>query len=566
MSAGDLAFVLLNGVKRLSTRNSIGGLLRTLGAKSDAGNATTRPPWSRPATMTVGETVAAGEFRVTPERRVYYAQFGGTVSVIPAQEYPAGLAADGTLIWVFVGSISIDADDALAPTVSTGGLSNINAVLPKTNNYYPASQPQFFTVLDAPAVNSVFGAAQPTGWDDGNGGKTQAGGAIAFETEAPGIAISYVYNTAGFRIKIDGRWRTIQPEPILTVQTGSNNFNYTYLAFPDGIKTRRIVIDTSGRGGTTPQSQIYGVHVNQNHQVRPIKVDSTMAVIADSWGAGAGYQYMFGARWPQQLRDLLGFDEVLNYSIGGTSYSNKGPGSAYYTFVERIPVLLADLKARGKSLPKLWIFAGSGNGNGSPSAEGAGLTAAIAAIRAVDLTVPVVVFGVQPWNDASATFSLTTTSGDVNATITAISSGSVSAGQKITSAGLPAGTTIQSLGTSTGGTGTIVLSQPASAAQTSQPAYANAGVLISANEAAQLSAITTLSDSSVFYVPCYGDPKGPWLAGTWNNGATPGTGRATLVNSGWLLGNDKTHSYDIGYTYWAARMASEIRSKVYPVM
>jgi len=484
--AGDFAPGSL-AAAQVGTANKA-GLLRAIAAKADAGNAATLPPWSLPPAFALG-AVTAGDIRVTSAGRVYYAQFGGTATVEPTQEYPAALAADGTLIWVYMGSVGITASDPMAPTVTTGGLSTISATY-GNNNYYPQTQPQHFTLLDALDTLSSFGAAQPRGWPDGSGARTAAGGAIAFETEAAAFAISYPFNGSAFRVKIDGRWRTIEPETMLKVQTGANNFNYTLFTFPGGVKKRRIEIDTSRIGGTNPQAIIYGVHLSTHDQVRPVKVSSTLGVVADSWGAGVGYAYINGNRFPQKLRDRLGFDQLFNLSTGGTGYDNKGPSSAFYNFAERLEAIVPTLT----TLPDMWVLAGSGNDNLPAALVGAGLTRCAAAIRSRSKSVPIVIFGVQPWND-----------GQNNA-------------------------------------------------------------YIAANEAKQIAAVAALNDPLVFYRPCYGDPKGPWLSGSWNNGATPGTGRAGYVNSGWLLGNDQIHGYDIGYDYWAARIETDIRNNVYPAL
>lgn len=61
--------------------------------------------------------------------------------------------------------------------------------------------------------------------------------------------------------------------------------------------------------------------------------------------------------------------------------------------------------------------------------------------------------------------SVTATTVDTNATITvtAVSSGALAVGQPVSGTGIPAGAYIASLGTGTGGTGTYVLSAPATA-------------------------------------------------------------------------------------------------------
>ena len=255
------------------------------------------------------------------------------------------------------------------------------------------------------------------------------------------------------------------------------------------------------------------------------------------------------------------FDQVYNYSIGGTGFVNAGPGSNN-TFGNRVPLLASALAANGQQSPSLWVFAGSINDNqSSPAAIQAGVTAALQNVRTVS-NAPVVVFGVQPTQgDATATFAFSATGGLTTLTVTAKTAGTISVGDKITCGGLfAAGVTVTGYGTYTTGTGTGTITVSAAAAYTAlaQVGYANAGLAALANETAQLAAVTAFNDPLVFYIPVYGDPIGPWISGNWNN-----QGNAFFINSGALIGNDYTHSYDFGYYYWAKRMFTKIRQSIY---
>lgn len=541
-----------------ATFAKIRATLLSLAARAEAGNPVDSPPWTYPAPWSASTAYASGAVVVTTAGNVYIAMTAGTSGTTqPSQTYPVGVPADGSVYWAYVGGISITASDPMAPTTATGGQSALygNGYI---NTYYPLSSPNV-ALIDAAGMTNSFGAAQPCGWSNGASGTTAAGGAFAFETEAASFAISYPYTTAKFRVMIDGRWNTIGPEAMLSTQTGGNNFNYTLFTFPGGAKTRRIVIDCSNISGS--QALVYTIQTKGNDMIRPAKIGASMAVIADSWGQGAGYDFVIGNRWPQQLARLLGFDQVYNYSIGGTGFVNIGPGPNN-TFGARVPLLTSALSANGQQSPALWVFGGSINDNSSTAASiRAGVTAAMQNVRSVS-NAPIVIFGVQPTpGDATATFAFSTSSGSTTVTVTAKTSGTIAVGDKITSGGIfAAGTTVTGLGTySTGtGTGTISVSSAPGGAYSGQTGYANAGVAALANEAAQLAAVTAFNDPLVFYVPVYGDPIGPWIAGLWNN-----QGNSFFSNSGALIGNDQTHSYDYGYNYWAKRMSNRIKQLIY---
>lgn len=532
--------------------------LLSLAAKAEAGNPVDSPPWTFPTLWAATTVYASGMVIVTTTGGIYIAMTSGTSGPTqPSQTYPVGAPADGTVYWAYVGGISITASDPMAPITATGGQSALYGA-GYVNAYYAVSS-QNVALLDAAGMTNTFGAAQPCGWNNGASGTTAAGGAFVFETEAQSFAISYPYTTQKFRVMIDGRWNTIGPENMLSVQTGGNNFNYTLFTFPGGARTRRIVVDCSNISGS--EALVYTIQTKGSDMIRTAKIGASMAVIADSWGLGAGYDFIIGNRWPQQLARLLGFDQVYNYSIGGTGFVNAGPGPNN-TFGARVPLLASALAASGQQSPSLWVFAGSINDNASSAASiQAGVTAALQNVRTVS-NAPVVVFGVQPTQgDATATFAFSANSGSTTMIVTAKTAGTISVGDKIASGGLfAAGVTVTGFGTYTTGTGTGTITVSAGAAYTAsgQVGYANAGVAALANEAAQFSAVTAFNDPLVFYIPVYGDPLGPWISGNWNNQTN-----AFLVNSGALIGNDLTHSYDFGYYYWAKRMCTKIRQSVY---
>jgi lysophospholipase L1-like esterase len=85
--------------------------------------------------------------------------------------------------------------------------------------------------------------------------------------------------------------------------------------------------------------------------------------------------------------------------------------------------------------------------------------------------------------------------------------------------------------------------------------------LISAQavETAVASAVATIGDPRVRFVPCANSPSGPYLTGTGNIGAPTGSGNCDV----YISGSDHVHPIDAGHAYLARCLADDMMGQVF---
>jgi len=182
----------------------------------------------------------------------------------------------------------------------------------------------------------------------------------------------------------------------------------------DGIpatsSTNWCTLDWSTTGGR--RNRFYQLEWRQSfQQFLAIAVDSNssiwagnnagrirVACIADSYFYGSTYHNLVpGGSITKLLGHRLGWNDVWNYSQGGTGYVNRGAGAG--TTTDKYSYRIAEAASRN---PDLWTLFGSTNDYANYSTFQAAVTSTLTAIRAVS-AAPIIVYGFSSINDTGYT-------------------------------------------------------------------------------------------------------------------------------------------------------------------
>lgn len=205
---------------------------------------------------------------------------------------------------------------------------------------------------------------------------------ITFRQKSSASSQSYNLIVDNRRIRIDG------------MQPGAADV-YTTLTWSGGRKQRLYRLEW--RNGTP---NLFAVYVDSNSTCwKADDSDKTrVVVISDSLFAGSAFgPFVPGGSCSQLLGHYLGWNDVWDFTQGGTGYVNRGggPGATTDNFGFRVPEAIM-------RTPDLWVLMGSTNDQNNYSSYQASLTAAITAIRAGSKS-PIVVLGIWSLNDSAWT-------------------------------------------------------------------------------------------------------------------------------------------------------------------
>jgi hypothetical protein len=157
------------------------------------------------------------------------------------------------------------------------------------------------------------------------------------------------------------------------------------------------------------QPSVVAVYVDSSSTAwAPSNVDEmTIVAISDSLLSGSNYgPFQPGNTVVQRLAHELGWNNVWDFSQGGTGYINRGTGAGTTTddFGYRVAEALT---LNGGAGPDGWLLMGSTNdcSGSTPTAVAAAQLTLIQAIRAAS-SAPIIVFGIWPLDDATYTNSI----------------------------------------------------------------------------------------------------------------------------------------------------------------
>jgi lysophospholipase L1-like esterase len=340
---------------------------------------TTAPAWQANTAYVAGALVANGG-------NLYEAVTSGTSA---ASGGPTGIrqSTDGTVTWIYFGSVTALSNSAYAPTVTTGQ-ANPSATLatlltPAYNNtfstlygaqWYSSGQGTSCTSTCKPETfQSKAGTYEPVYFD------------WAFNTDAQKIGFLPTTTSLPYRIWIDG----VQYSPQNLFSTGGGG-TWTIIDWSSlGIrKTHRVEIEGPVDFGDT--NAYNALRVSTNDQVWPTASanDIRGVMISDSICAGSSYTtYDHGLG---TFARRIGVRDMWGLCKGGTGYINQGAGNAFYTFGQRVPQALA-------LNPKIVFFMGSPNdGAQTAAAVQAAALAAWSALPQGGYTGPIVIIGILP--------------------------------------------------------------------------------------------------------------------------------------------------------------------------
>lgn len=338
-------------------------------------------PWIAPTNWTQGQAVNAGEVRVGASSHWYVAVSTGTCGASQPSHVTGAAVSDGTVLWTYIGdAIGDSASDPLAPTwVDTGS----------------ASTPGGTTKLDMWANRGLVTLFGGTGIVQGAGNnririqnfQTQSGtwsygkSCAAFWSDAALIAFEGPSTNPGICIHADGR-------PIkMGAMLANFGGNYMSTCTWPSRKQRLYELFFSKLEAIVPV-----VAIPSTDQIWPLRDPAgiRMAIIADSYDDDSSYHpFLPGNSLGTGIGRRLGIRDVWHFSKGGTGLIAKGSGSAFYTYLERLPQVLA-------SNPDLIVIYGSTNDQGqTQGAVQAAATALLNAIRAAT-DVPVIWHGPAP--------------------------------------------------------------------------------------------------------------------------------------------------------------------------
>ncbi|UJX46650.1 SGNH/GDSL hydrolase family protein [Xanthobacter sp. YC-JY1] len=331
-------------------------------------------PWKAALDYTVGEAIKQGMVR-NSSGKLYEALNSGTCITAPTTLVTA-VESGGTLNWAYAGiALSPPADQEETPTVDLAQGSTVPSGLTAWPTYNNRARLALMGCY--PTEYAGSGRLRLYSFSS-NASSPMAHGSSRFFCDAPIIAAEVTSGTSGMAINVNSRPLipgTLSPLP------ATNDF--TKITW--GSRRPRLYEIFAHRGAGN--IGLLGLTAADRIWPAPPPINLRMGWIGDSYDEGSGYGPMVpGRRLCQLVGRRLGIYDVWSWSKGGTGLINQGVGSAFYTYIQRIP----EIAARS---PHLWIIQGSTNDSGYSAAQiKAAAKALIAAIRAVS-SAPIVWVG-----------------------------------------------------------------------------------------------------------------------------------------------------------------------------
>jgi len=373
-----------------TTRFALAEKLRRCAARAEAmGNPYTKAPFLPSPVWTASTAVVPGQVVRNSNGEFVYIS-GGTTAASGTGPSVTGAAtgeADGSAFCTYLGGPDITVAGADAPTFTTASTAPADF----TNRDKRETQPSVIKARGG--VPSLYGGNkwQISPYDIAPGTPEYGKGSfVEFYTDALRICFEQSATFPGYRFTVDGRYVQKGGTPV----SASAQYHTLDFSSVGGRRVRRITVEASRVG---IQSSIF---VPQKSQIwwTPQADEVRAAFISDSEMSGSSYgPALHGATMPNIVARTLGWSDPWNFSKDGTGWINKGAGSAFYTFRERLPQVLA-------ANPDVMVAFGSPNdfGVSDKATITAEVTAFLQAARAGSYSGPIVIFGVMPLNNAQA--------------------------------------------------------------------------------------------------------------------------------------------------------------------
>jgi lysophospholipase L1-like esterase len=368
----------------VTLRETFGAKLRRLSRAADADNPITATPlkaapaWASGTAYVQGNVVANGG-------NLYVCFTAGTSAGSGGPSGNGGDITDNTVHWSYVGKQWPTADDATAPTVTKVEATGYRN--------YPVVQPGSFSVYGGTPAS--YGANpnsyNVTSFNQSNGSASVGCARFGYLTDSLTFSQFIPTGSSGpLRFIIDGRYYS---QDALS-HSGDTWYKFDFsTAGPS--KFRKIIVESP-----RAFARFGAVTVDANSSVIPHPYDDDVRVVAisDSIWAGSGYApFMPGGTLLNILAHLMGWTDPWSMCTGGTGYIATNGGAAY-NFLQRVQDAG---NAATIATANIVILMGSTNDIGNPDADiTAAVTSTLQAIRAVNSTAIIIVFGLWPVNNA----------------------------------------------------------------------------------------------------------------------------------------------------------------------
>lgn len=381
-------------------KETLGTKLRRKAADASINNPLTATPWTAPVAWVASTAYVQGQL-VTNNGNMYVCITSGTSASSGGPTTTNGSAqSDGSAAWGFYSSATPASSDSNAPTLTLSSSTPSGL----TNLYNPNTFPTFYTVRGGSATTYATSYWQMIGFNRSANSPWSVGISIDMIIDAPKFAIGFTNGVSPVAVIINGRYYS--QGGIVQTQSGTPNWATFDFSSTLGKKRYKVTLQFYNSG----QPTFAGVRVGPNDTMIPLPTsDIVNAVfISDSIYAGSSYgPFIPGRTAPQRIAASLGWENPTNMSQGGTGYINVGSGP-YYNYPQRV----ADTaNAAQITNANIIVLFGSTNDIGQ-SGIATAVTSTLSAIRSLNATAPIVVFGLWSINNAG-----------VSATETAVQSG-----------------------------------------------------------------------------------------------------------------------------------------------
>lgn len=342
-------------------------------------------PWIAPAAWVTATAYTVGAVRRNAAGQWYVAASSGTSGATEPTHTSGNAVTDGGVLWTHLGAAPADpATDTVAPTVVVTGSASVPAGLNRLETW---TYRQFYTVrggtaIQYPATNRM----RINRFDRSSGSTVNGKSSVAFWTDAVKIGLEVLIGSLGIVVFVDGR-----PVQMGAISPNPAGNHWTTIEWIDRRpRLYEIYFDKDN-------ANFFDVAVSATDEIWPDTQPIALkgALISDSFGDGSAFgPFLGGNSYAECLGRLTGIPDMLDMSTGGTGLINAGSGP-YYTFVQRVPQLLA-------RAPDVINVHGSVNDNASTQAavKAAALTF-IDTIRAGS-TAPIFWLGPMPLSGSYA--------------------------------------------------------------------------------------------------------------------------------------------------------------------
>lgn len=368
------------GANKIGTNGveTFGAKLRRLARDAQFNNALISPPlavvpaWTISTAYVIGQVVANGG-------NDYFCLTAGTSA---GSGGPTGTGAatitDNTVGWVYFNVTNTTAALAKAPTVTTnttqpGGLSTSYTL---TSNSALFSYPGTLTAEAGSPTPYCFATVTVVSGGNCSTTKSATFYSVSFYTDAPKFAITTNNQTdRTWRVLINNQYVNLSGTVPANANPSYNLFDFTSA----GGRLPRLVTFQSQQ--STGMSGVYMTAIDSIWA--PPTADKIRAIfVGDSITAGTGMT-VNGMAYPDQVGQLLGWNDIWNEGSGGTGYTSNNSGVGV-TFNGRI----ADVTSFS---PDIVIV--MGGTNDVTAGEQAAALAYLQALRAALPTTPIIVTG-----------------------------------------------------------------------------------------------------------------------------------------------------------------------------